>query len=75
MGLRRDDVASLSNISEVWYARFETGRAKISLPALARVADTLNLSAAERCELLALVHPEWGAALGELAKLAYGSIE
>lgn len=61
-GLRREEVAELIDISEAWYARFETGRATLSLAAIGRVADVLALNRAERSRLFQLARPELAAA-------------
>jgi transcriptional regulator with XRE-family HTH domain len=48
-GLRREEVAQLSGISATWYAWLEQGRdVSASSEALARLARTLKLAAAER---------------------------
>lgn len=57
-GLRRAEVAELAGISDDWYRRFESGRARLSLPAMSRLADALRLSDAERARLFALARPE-----------------
>ncbi len=57
-GLRREEVAELIGVSEVWYARFESGRARMSIAALDRLADTLRLLASERTKLMKLAIPE-----------------
>jgi len=57
-GLRREEVAELADMSDTWYARFEAGRARLSLPALARIADVLRLQPDERAQLFALARPE-----------------
>jgi transcriptional regulator with XRE-family HTH domain len=57
-GLRREEVAELAGMSDTWYARFEAGRARLSLPALARIADVLRLRPDERAQLFALARPE-----------------
>lgn len=54
-GLRREEVADLSGISPVWYARIEQGREVSPSPAaLARIAQALRLGRAERRHLFAL---------------------
>jgi len=57
-GLRREEVAELAAISETWYARFESGRAVLSLSALERVAAALLLSREERIQLMVLARPD-----------------
>jgi transcriptional regulator with XRE-family HTH domain len=57
-GLRREEVAELAGISEVWYARFESGRAMLSVSALDRVAAALQLSREERIRLMLLARPD-----------------
>jgi transcriptional regulator with XRE-family HTH domain len=57
-GLRREEVAELADMSDSWYARFEAGRARLSLPALARIAEVLGLRPDERAQLFALARPE-----------------
>lgn len=48
-GLRREEVAMLCGVSATWYTWIEQGRdVSVSPPALARLADALRLSAAER---------------------------
>jgi transcriptional regulator with XRE-family HTH domain len=54
-GLRREEVAVLSGISTTWYTWLEQGREiALSPPALARLADALLLTAAERAYLFEL---------------------
>jgi transcriptional regulator with XRE-family HTH domain len=54
-GLRREEVAQLAGISTVWYMRIEQGRnVAASVPALARIAQALRLTSAERAHLFAL---------------------
>jgi transcriptional regulator with XRE-family HTH domain len=57
-GLRREEVAELAGLSEGWYARFETGRATLSLGAIGRIADALRLDPRERSRLIELARPE-----------------
>ncbi|WP_317994536.1 helix-turn-helix transcriptional regulator [Vulcanimicrobium alpinum] len=59
-GLRREEVAELIGVSEVWYARCEAGKARFSVRALHRLADALSLATAQRRELFALARPEIG---------------
>src|SRR5262245_8592016 len=48
-GLRREEVAHLCGLSPTWYTWLEQGRdVSVSPGALARIADALHLSAAER---------------------------
>lgn len=54
-GLRREEVAQLSGISTTWYTWLEQGRdTSLSPAALARLADTLRLTAPERAYLFEL---------------------
>jgi transcriptional regulator with XRE-family HTH domain len=54
-GLRREEVASLSNVSTTWYIWAEQGRdISLSPHALARLATALRLTPAERAYLFAL---------------------
>jgi transcriptional regulator with XRE-family HTH domain len=54
-GLRREEVAQLCGISTTWYTWLEQGRdISLSPTALARLADTLRLTAAERGYLFEL---------------------
>jgi transcriptional regulator with XRE-family HTH domain len=54
-GLRREEVAALSNVSTTWYVWAEQGRdISLSPQALARLANALQLSPAERAYLFAL---------------------
>src|SRR5437016_816069 len=58
-GLRREDVAELSDISVTWYTWLEQGRAIQASPsALARLADVLQLDLTEREYLFALATPQ-----------------
>lgn len=54
-GLRREEVAVLSGISTTWYTWLEQGREiALSAPALARLANALHLTPAERAYLFEL---------------------
>lgn len=54
-GLRREELAQLASISATWYAWIEQGRDVSASPAaLARLADALRLSSAERAYLFEL---------------------
>lgn len=54
-GLRREEVAQLCGISTTWYTWLEQGRdIALSAGALARLADALRLTAAERSYLFSL---------------------
>ncbi|WP_211101319.1 helix-turn-helix transcriptional regulator [Niveispirillum sp. SYP-B3756] len=54
-GLRREEVALLAGISATWFTWLEQGReVAASPPALARLADALRLSRAERAYLFQL---------------------
>jgi len=54
-GLRREEVAALASVSATWITWLEQGRAvSASAPVLARLADALQLSAAERAYLFDL---------------------
>ncbi len=54
-GLRREEVAQLSGLSTTWYSWVEQGRdIALSAPALARLAEALRLSPAERAYLFEL---------------------
>ncbi|MCL2658408.1 MAG: helix-turn-helix transcriptional regulator [Betaproteobacteria bacterium] len=54
-GLRREEVAARCGISPTWYTWIEQGRTTaISVSALARLAEGLNLSTAERAYLFRL---------------------
>jgi AraC family transcriptional regulator len=85
-GLRREEVAELIGVSDAWYARFEGGRARMSISALDRLADALRLRAAERATLMKLAIPQldkvgdvWAPAVlddlsaGDAALPAYGA--
>jgi transcriptional regulator with XRE-family HTH domain len=56
--LRRDEVAQLIDVSDVWYTRFETGRGRLALKTISRLADVLGLDARERATLFALARAE-----------------
>lgn len=54
-GLRREEVAQLCGLSTTWYTWLEQGRdIALSATALARLADALHLTAAERAYLFEL---------------------
>jgi transcriptional regulator with XRE-family HTH domain len=54
-GLRREEVAQLCGLSPTWYTWLEQGRdVSVSPGALARVADALHLTAAERAYVFEL---------------------
>lgn len=54
-GLRREEVAQLSGVSATWYTWIEQGReVSASATALARLAEALRLSPAERAYLFEL---------------------
>ncbi|HEY0184182.1 MAG TPA: helix-turn-helix transcriptional regulator, partial [Rhodopila sp.] len=54
-GLRREEVAELCGLSTTWYTWVEQGRdIAVSAAALARLADALRLTAAERAYLFEL---------------------
>jgi len=54
-GLRREEAAQLAGVSATWYTWLEQGRAVSASPqALARVADSLQLTHAERAYLFEL---------------------
>ena len=54
-GLRREEAAQLAGISTTWLTWIEQGReVSVSPPALARLAETLKLTAAERAYLFEL---------------------
>jgi transcriptional regulator with XRE-family HTH domain len=54
-GLRREEVAQLCGLSTTWYTWIEQGReVSLSAPALARLADGLRLTPAERAYLFEL---------------------
>jgi transcriptional regulator with XRE-family HTH domain len=59
-GLRREEVAALIGVSEEWYARFESGRAQLSLKALRRLASVLQLDALASEAFLRLSRPDIG---------------
>jgi transcriptional regulator with XRE-family HTH domain len=54
-GLRREELAQLAGISVSWYTRLEQGKdVQLSAKAVARLAEALRLTAAQREYLLAL---------------------
>src|SRR5487761_796992 len=54
-GLRREEVAQLCGLSTTWYTWIEQARdVSVSPPALARLANALRLSRAERAYLFEL---------------------
>jgi transcriptional regulator with XRE-family HTH domain len=56
VGLRREDVASLSGVSVSWYTWLEQGRdMRVSDDVLERLSETLRLTADERIYLFSLV--------------------
>jgi transcriptional regulator with XRE-family HTH domain len=58
-GLRREELAQLAGISVSWYTRLEQGKdVQPSAKAVARVAQALQLTAAEREYLLALARTD-----------------
>lgn len=58
-GLRREDIAELSNISVTWYTWLEQGRAvQASTLVLTRLANVLQLDVTEREYLFALASPQ-----------------
>jgi transcriptional regulator with XRE-family HTH domain len=58
-GLRREELAQLAGISVSWYTRLEQGRdVQLSAKALARLAEALQLTAAEREYLLTLARED-----------------
>lgn len=86
-GLRREEVAQLAGISTTWYTWLEQGRdIALSPSALARLADALSLSAAERAYLFELarrrdpsppstswpeIAPEWRQVVASMPMPAY----
>jgi len=66
-GLRREEVAELIGVSDVWYARFEAGRAQMSEKALNRLAEVLGLDEIDRLHLFRLARPELQATLAAVA--------
>ncbi|MFC4525864.1 helix-turn-helix domain-containing protein [Dyella halodurans] len=87
-GLRREEVAQRAGISTTWYTWLEQGRdIALSPSALARLADALSLSAAERAYLFELARrrdpvrtpfegasslaPEWQQAVAAMPMPAY----
>jgi transcriptional regulator with XRE-family HTH domain len=58
-GLRREELAQLAGISVSWYTRLEQGRdVQLSAKAVARLAEALQLTAAEREYLLTLARED-----------------
>jgi transcriptional regulator with XRE-family HTH domain len=58
-GLRREELAQLAGISVSWYTRLEQGKdVQLSAKAVARVAQALQLTAAQREYFLALARGE-----------------
>jgi transcriptional regulator with XRE-family HTH domain len=58
-GLRREELAARAGISAIWCAWIEQGREiQVSPKTLSRLADALNLSAAERAKLFKLAGRE-----------------
>jgi transcriptional regulator with XRE-family HTH domain len=56
-GLRREELAQLAGISVSWYTRLEQGKdVQFSARAVARLAEALQLTVAQREYLLALAH-------------------
>lgn len=53
-GLRREEVASLANISTDYYTRVEQGRIRVSAPVLTVLADVLQLDEDQRSYLVSL---------------------
>lgn len=54
-GLRREEVALLAGLSVTWYTRIEQGRdVSVSLAALGRIADAMQLASAARRHLFEL---------------------
>jgi transcriptional regulator with XRE-family HTH domain len=59
VGLRREEVAELAEVSNEWYRLFESGRPiRVSPSFLARLGQALRLSAAEQLTLFTLGLPE-----------------
>jgi DNA-binding XRE family transcriptional regulator len=57
LGLRREELAQLAGISVSWYTRLEQGKdVQFSAKAVARLAEALQLTVAQREYLLALAH-------------------
>ncbi|SDR52198.1 transcriptional regulator, XRE family [Rhizobiales bacterium GAS191] len=70
-GLRREEVAQICGVSTTWYTWMEQGRdISISPSALARLADALHLSEAERAYLFELARKRDPAAPAAKAKRA-----
>jgi transcriptional regulator with XRE-family HTH domain len=57
-GLTSAQLAELIGVSQTWYARFEAGRARMSIKALNRLADALHFDDLERTRVLQLAVPE-----------------
>jgi transcriptional regulator with XRE-family HTH domain len=58
-GLRREELAQLAGISVSWYTRLEQGKdVQFSTKAVTRLAEALQLTAAQREYLLALAHED-----------------
>jgi transcriptional regulator with XRE-family HTH domain len=59
LGLRREELAQLAGISVSWYTRLEQGKdVQFSAKAVARLAEALQLTIAQREYLLALAHED-----------------
>jgi transcriptional regulator with XRE-family HTH domain len=64
-GLRREEIAQLAGISVSWYTRLEQGKdVQLSPKALARVAEALRLSAAQREYVITLARAGDALAVG-----------
>jgi transcriptional regulator with XRE-family HTH domain len=70
-GLRREEIAELMDVSEVWYTRCETGKARFSLSALDRLAKALHLAPDEKRRLFELARPELSIATADRIDDAY----
>jgi transcriptional regulator with XRE-family HTH domain len=57
-GLSAQEVAELVGVSDVWYSRFESGRAQFSVSTLDRLATVLRLDEGEREVLVRLSRPD-----------------
>jgi Helix-turn-helix domain len=65
-GLRRGEVAELAGVSDYWYRAFESGRAaRVSPQFVARLAEVLRLTLAQRIFLIRLSLPEMYLLLSE----------
>ncbi len=65
-GLRRGEVAELVGVSDYWYRAFESGRAtRVSPQFVARLAEVLRLTLAQRIFLIRLSLPEMYLLLSE----------